>query len=138
MLIRAAHADDAEVLATLCGQLGYPCAAPAIARRLPDSPGVVLVAVDAEGVVCGFAQAEPRRLVMVEAFVELTALVVDDACRGRGVGASLLAAVEAWARQQGSVQLRLRSNVVRERAHRFYRRAGYVETKRQAVFDKRI
>jgi hypothetical protein len=32
----------------------------------------------------------------------------------------------------------VRSNVVRERAHRFYLREGYVERKRQVVFDKTL
>ena len=36
----------------------------------------VLVAVDPRGAVCGFAHAEPRRLLIAEPFVELAALVV--------------------------------------------------------------
>ena len=66
------------------------------------------------------------------------ALVVADAARGQGVGAALLHAVEAWARQQGYGTLYVRSNVVRGRAHHFYLREGYVEVKRQAVFRKDV
>jgi ribosomal protein S18 acetylase RimI-like enzyme len=43
-----------------------------------------------------------------------------------------------WARLHGARQLRVRSNVVRERAHGLYRRLGFAETKRQAVFDKEL
>jgi hypothetical protein len=50
----------------------------------------------------------------------------------------LLAAAEAWAREQGFASMRVRSNVLRERAHRFYLREGYLEKKRQAVFLKRF
>jgi len=32
--------------------------------------------------------------------------------------------------------VRVRSNVVRERAHRFYERLGFVEVKKQKVLDK--
>jgi GNAT superfamily N-acetyltransferase len=50
----------------------------------------------------------------------------------------LLAAVEAWARERDFSSVRVRSNVLRERAQRFYQRKGYIEKKRQAVFLKRL
>ena len=50
----------------------------------------------------------------------------------------LLAAAEAWAREHGFASMRVRSNILRERAHRFYLREGYIEKKRQAVFLKRF
>ena len=53
-----------------------------------------------------------------------------------GVGAALLAVAEDWARAQGFSTMRLRSNVIRERAHRFYEREGYRRIKSQAVFRK--
>lgn len=138
--IRAATLADAEALAPLSGQLGYPADAPTIARRLADianrDAGMVLVAVDAHGTVCGFALAEPRYLLFTEPFVELAALVVGEAVRGQGIGAALLAAVEAWARERGVSRVRVRSNVIRDRAHRFYLREGYAEGKRQVVFVK--
>ena len=140
--IREAVAADAGALAPLSAQLGYPADAATIARRLGHitarRAGVVLVAVDARGGVLGFAQAEPRRLVFTEPFVELAALVVAETARGHGVGATLLDAIEAWARGRGFASLRVRSNVVRERAHRFYLREGFAEKKRQTVFEKRV
>ncbi|HEY9112262.1 MAG TPA: GNAT family N-acetyltransferase [Rhodanobacteraceae bacterium] len=138
--IREATPADADALALLSGQLGYPADASAIVRRLGDiaGRGVVLVAVAARGAVCGFAHAEPRRLLIAEPFVELAALVVSETMRGSGAGAALLAAVEAWARDHDIRGVRVRSNVIRERAHRFYLRQGYREEKRQAVFLKRL
>ena len=59
-----------------------------------------------------------------------------DGSRGVGVGAQLLHAAEQWAAKNGFGRMRVRSNVVRERAHRFYLREGYRERKRQVVFDK--
>lgn len=129
-------------MASLSGQLGYPTDAAAIARRLAAAgagdPGISLVAEDAHGTVCGFARALPQHFIAEEPFVELAALVVDDAARGSGVGRALLAAVEAWACRQGFAGLCVRSNVIRERAHRFYLREGYIERKRQAVFFKSL
>ncbi|HJR12546.1 MAG TPA: GNAT family N-acetyltransferase [Rhodanobacteraceae bacterium] len=139
--VRVATSTDAEALASLSGQLGYPADAAAVLRRMGGGlidHGVVLVAVDPQGAVCGFAHAEPRCLLIAEPFVELAALVVSDNGRGSGAGATLLAAVETWTREHGIASVRVRSNVLRERAHRFYLRGGYIEKKRQAVFLKRL
>lgn len=143
MQIRAATIVDAVAVAALSTQLGYPVDADAIARRLRaiamhDDGGVLLVAESDDGGVAGLARALVQHFVVDEPFVELAALVVDDAVRGEGVGAALLAAVEAWTRDRGFASVHVRSNVIRERAHRFYLRQGYVEWKRQAVFVKRF
>jgi len=140
VFVRPATPADAEALALLSAQLGYPADASVIARRLGDiaSRDVVLVALDPRGTACGFAHAEPRRLLIAEPFVELASLVVSEAARGAGVGAALLTAVETWAREHGVASVRVHSNVIRERAHRFYLRQGYAEQKRQAVFFKRL
>ena len=140
--IRVATRADAEELAKLSGQLGYPADASTIVQRLDGvtshHAGVVLVAVDERTVPCGFAHVEPRRPLIAEPFAELAALVVSETARGQHVGSALLAAAEAWAREQGFANMRVRSNVIRERAHRFYLREGYVEKKRQAVFLKQL
>ncbi|MGH8191571.1 MAG: GNAT family N-acetyltransferase, partial [Rhodanobacteraceae bacterium] len=103
--VRGATAGDADALACLAGQLGYPTDAEAVTRRLDEivanDAGIVLIAVDPQGAVCGFAHARPERSVITEPFVDLAALVVAESARGAGVGKALLAAVEAWVRQQG-------------------------------------
>lgn len=140
--IRAAVHADADELARLSGQLGYPTDAASVLRRLDGvaahHAGAVLVAVGPHGGLAGFAHVEPRRPLIAEPFAELAALVVSEAARGQRVGVALLAAAEAWARAQGFASMRVRSNVLRERAHRFYLREGYAEKKRQAVFLKRF
>ncbi|MES2402985.1 MAG: GNAT family N-acetyltransferase [Pseudomonadota bacterium] len=140
--IRVAMPADAEELAKLSGQLGYPADAATVLRRLDGvtshQAGVVLVAVDPQGGPAGFAHIEPRRPLIAEPFAELAALVVSETARGQHVGSALLAAAEGWAREQGFAHMRVRSNVIRERAHRFYLREGYVEKKRQAVFLKQL
>ena len=140
--IRAATHADAEELAKLSGQLGYPADAVSVLRRLDGvaahHAGVVLVAVDAQGALSGFAHVEPRNLLIAEPFAELAALVVSENVRGKRVGSALLGAAEAWARELGGASRRGRSNILREHAHRFYLREGYTEKKRQAVFLKRF
>jgi len=141
-MIRVAAHSDAGELASLSGQLGYPADAATILRRLEGvashHAGVVLVAVDPHGGLGGFAHVEPRRPLIAEPFAELAALVVFETARRQRVGSALLAAAEAWARERGYASVHVRSNVIRERAHRFYLREGYIEKKRQAVFVKRF
>jgi GNAT superfamily N-acetyltransferase len=140
--IRVATADDADELGKLSGQLGYPADAATARRRLETvasrHAGVVLVTVEPQGGLGGFAHVEPRYPMIADPFAELVALVVSEAARGQRVGSALLAAAEAWAREQGFASMRVRSNILRERAHRFYLREGYIEKKRQAVFLKRF
>jgi len=65
-------------------------------------------------------------------------LVVDEAARGAGAGAMLLAAGEKWAKGRRCKGMSVRSNVIRERAHGFYVRAGYEVYKTQKAFRKGI
>ena len=140
--IRPARSDDAAALADLSTQLGYPASAETLSQRLTrvrgEGVGEVFVAADAHDRVLGWTHVVPRLHLEESPFAELAGLVVGDGARGAGVGAALLSAAEQWARQHGFVQFRVRSNVVRERAHRFYLREGYVERKRQVVFDKTL
>lgn len=109
-----------------------------LARVRGAHAGEVFVAVDLHDRVLGWTHVVPRLQLEDAPFAELAGLVVDVGARGRGAGALLLRAAEDWARTQGFAQLRVRSNVVRERAHRFYLRAGYAERKRQVVFVKAL
>lgn len=138
--IRPARGDDVAALAELSTQLGYPADADTLRLRLTgvrdQGVGEIFVAADAQDRVLGWTHVVPRLHLEESPFAELAGLVVGDGARGAGVGAVLLHAAEQWARQHGFTHFRVRSNVVRERAHRFYLREGYVERKRQVVFDK--
>lgn len=70
--------------------------------------------------------------------VEVAALVVDEACRGLGVGKALMRHTEEWAVEQGCAAVSLRSNVIREGAHRFYQGLGYAVVKTQHAFRKKL
>ena len=138
--IRSAAERDAGDLARLSAELGYPSDAATMAQRVAlvraSRAGEIYVAVDARSRVVGWTHVAPRLNLEEDPFAELAGLIVGDEARGLGVGAQLLRAAEHWARGHGYAKLRVRSNVVRERAHRFYRREGCVERKRQVVFDK--
>jgi len=140
--LRPARAGDAPEMAELATQLGYPSPAAEVERRLGPLLGspdhLVLAAVDAADRPVGWLHAAVRRQVERETDVQVVALVVGDGLRGRGIGARLLAAAEAWAVEIGAAAVRLRSNVVRERAHGFYLRLGYAKTKTSHLFVKKI
>ncbi len=140
MQIRRMAANDLERVADLCTQLGYPAVAADVAPRLDAiaarSDHAAFVADD-DGAVLGWVHVCAGMLVLEsDPWAEVGGLVVDERARGRGVGDRLLAAAEDWARERGYRQVRLRSNVIREAAHEFYRRRGYEVFKTQLNFRK--
>lgn len=133
--------SDLPAVTTLCGELGYPAAPDVVARRfeaLNRRPGEqMLVATEGEAV---HGWVHVRRVDSLESDVqaEVWGLVVDARVRSKGVGRALLESAERWAVDHGLPRMRIRSNVVRDRAHAFYARAGYIIVKRQSVFEKRL
>ena len=140
--IRRARKSDAQRIAELCGQLGYPATVAQIAQRLrrikPASQHAVLVAESPKGKVIGWLHVSVEPLLEVELRAEVNGLVVADEERSRGAGALLLQSAEEWARGHGCKNMSVRSNVVRERAHQFYLRNGYEHYKTQKTFRKGI
>jgi len=131
---------DAPIVADLAAQLGYPSTADEIATRFeelrPRDDDEVLVATDADDTPIGWVHV--ARVVTLESGTAglIGGLVVDDAHRSGGIGAELLSAAEAWARGRGVDRMIVRSRSERQRAHRFYERAGYVQVKLSHVFEK--
>lgn len=138
--IRIARNYDAPALAALCGELGYPATRQQVVARLAaieaEPASRVLVAEAADGRVAGWLHVAVHAQLLDDEVAEILGLVVGEAMRGAGVGMALLAAAEAWARERGAVAVRVRSRVERERAHRFYERAGYARSKTQHAFAK--
>jgi GNAT superfamily N-acetyltransferase len=138
--IRRAKIADAPRLAELSGQLGYPATAEQICRRLrqiqPASQNAVFVAEAREAGIIGWLHVSKEPLLESEMRAEVNGLVVADAHRSLGAGAQLLAAAEDWARGHGCKDMSVRSNVIRERAHKFYERNGYEHYKTQKSFRK--
>jgi GNAT superfamily N-acetyltransferase len=139
--LRPARPEDAEALAGLCGQLGYPSDTAQVTARLrsiASRPDHAVLVVAEDGRLLGWVHVFVSRLLEAEPRAEIGGLVVDEAVRGRGLGRALVRAARAWAGGMGVSLMRVRSNVTRERAHRFYGREGFRETKRQSVFERDI
>jgi GNAT superfamily N-acetyltransferase len=140
--VRTAQRDDAPTLAELAGQLGYLSTANEIIARLDrieaHSEGAVLVAEVAEVGVCGWVLLTPVMSLTSPAYAEIAGLVVDERMRSSGIGAALVRAAESWAHNHGFNDLRVRSNTIRENAHRFYDREGFARIKTQWLFGKKL
>lgn len=139
LVIRSAEPADAEAVASLSAELGYPAEVPAMRARLERLCGSpdhgVFVACDAARVL-GWIHVSAVEHLQADPRAEIGGLVVTDAARGQRIGARLVARAEAWAREQGFDGVLVRSQIKREDAHRFYLREGYARTKTSAVFSK--
>src|SRR3974390_3226682 len=124
--IRIARVKDAERLAILSGQLGYPTTSKVMTKRLKDvlarRDGVCFVAENREQGVIGWIHVSITPLLEVERRAEVNGLVIDERARSAGAGWLLLEAAEKWAKKMRCVGMSVRSNVLRERAHGFYLR----------------
>ena len=133
--------DDAGAVANLATQLGYPSSevqlAERIARVLGREEAAAMVAEDAGNVVA-WVHVELRRTLVADRGAQVMALVVDERCRGHGIGAALMAEAERWARQRGANTLRVGSRTSRTAARRFYEREGYRLTKTSNWFEKEL
>ncbi|MGA2630567.1 MAG: GNAT family N-acetyltransferase, partial [Terriglobia bacterium] len=136
--VRPLAAQEAERIAELATQLGYPSTAEQIETRLKqiaDGPGhLTLVAENSQGLEIGWLDAFINRTVESDPWAEIAALIVDRQSRGQGAGRELLARAEAWARAQGVRTVRVRSNIVREVARDFYIKLGFTLEKTQHAF----
>lgn len=141
MLVRAMRDEDAGAVARLTTELGYPAGEDEIRRRFAGMDGgereAVLVAEDA-GEVVGWVHLRAVHGLTDDPLVEIWGLVVAARCRGTGIGQRLMEATEAWAMARGYDGVRVRSNVVRERAHRFYERLRYEKVKTSYTLVKRL
>jgi GNAT superfamily N-acetyltransferase len=140
-IIRPAAQKDCAALALLSHQLGYPAEAQEMRGRLRGLEGsadhAVFVAEQA-GQVVAWLHVQKRSSLEVPDYAEITGMVVDEACRGLGLGAQLVQAAETWAKGCGLATLRVRSNVIREKTHSFYRKQGFTVAKSQMVFQKSL
>jgi GNAT superfamily N-acetyltransferase len=121
--------------------LGYAATPAEISQRFAeereDSRHVLLVAESGGAVIAWMGLAEEHSF-LHEPRVEIHGLVVDEAHRGAKIGAKLVERAEQWARARGCKTMLVRSNVIRDRAHRFYERLGYTTVKSQRVFTKTL
>lgn len=138
--LRPAAAADAERIAALLTDEGYPAGATDIAARLQtfSAEGSHVVVADLDGEVLGFlaAHAFPR-FEQPGGIVRIIALVVDPGARERGVGKLLMAEAERLGAEAGAAFVEVTAGHHRPEARRMYESIGYDATV-TAYLRKRI
>lgn len=129
--VRPVQPADAQAVARLLSELGYPCEARDAAERIraiqDDPRQQLLLALDA-GRGCGLLGLDVLYYLPLGApTCRITALVVDPHAQRRGVGRRLVREAERRARQAGATRLELTSAAHRAEAHAFYRALGFGE-----------
>ncbi len=126
--LRAATEDDAERIAALLTDEGYPAGASDLAARIahfstPESRVTVAVA---GGDVSGFIAFHlVSRFETDERFLRIVTLVVDAGARERGIGRLLMAEAERVAREEGAAYLEITAGHHRPEARQLYESLGY-------------
>src|SRR3954452_19049305 len=132
MTVEVVMADEVDdelmaAFASLIPQLSSSSPPPTAEElgQIVSSPDSVLYLARVDGVIMGSLTLAFYRIPTgLKAWIE--DVVVDDAVRGRGVGAALNQAALAEARRRGAKDVSLTSRPSREAANRLYLRLGFV------------
>jgi len=128
LTIRPAAATDAEAIAALFTDEGYPAGPSDVVERLTrfGSEHSRVVVAEHEGVVLGFIalHALPR-FEHDDRIIRVLALVVDAGARERGVGHRLMAEAERVAAELGGAFVVVTAGHHRPDARRLYESMGY-------------
>jgi N-acetylglutamate synthase-like GNAT family acetyltransferase len=135
--IRKYAPQDAAEVAKLCGQLGYPTSELQLDERMKQmgQRSSLVVAVDnASNCIAGWIELLVVTHVFSDMCMEIGGLVVNEGV----IGELLVEAAEEAGRKMRIQRVRVRSNIVRGRAHAFYEQLGYKEVKTSKVFEKTL
>ena len=127
--LRNAVIADADDVARLLADLGYPCDTREAAERISAilvNDRQALVLARAQGAVCGLVALDfMYYLPLGTSTCRVTALVVTPDAQRHGIGRQLLRDAERRARTGGAARIELSSGSQRTDAHAFYRACGY-------------
>ena len=129
MDLRNAVLADADDVARLLSELGYPCEIDDALERIDAilaNDRQALVVARRDGAVCGLIALDfMYYLPLGTTTCRVTALVVTPTAQGLGIGRALLKEAERRARSSGAARIELTSGSQRTEAHAFYRACGY-------------
>lgn len=127
--LRSASLMDADDVARLLTELGYPCnevEACERIRAITMNDQQALVVARSGGRVCGLVALDfMYYLPLGTTTCRITALVVTRDAQGQGLGRQLLKEAERRARFGGAARLELSSGSQRTDAHAFYSACGF-------------
>lgn len=133
--LREATPDDADVIAELLAELGYPVDPADIPLRIETvrlEGGEVFLAIDSSEVPLGVMALSRHSAIHIPAPIAyIDALVTSSKARRRGVGRFLVSEAKRWAENAGCARLTLTSAEHRTAAHEFYPSCGMPYTGRR-------
>ena len=129
--LRHAATGDAEAIATLFTDEGYPAGPSDIVARLERfaSDDAQVIVAEHDDALLGFiALCALPRFEHDDWIIRIVALVVDAGARERGVGRSLMAEAERIGRDRGAAFIELTAGHHRPEARHLYESLGYDST----------
>jgi GNAT superfamily N-acetyltransferase len=131
IVVRPASPADAEAIATLFTDEGYPSGPSDIVERLGrfDSEYSRVLVADHDGEVLGFVAVHALpRFEHSDRIIRVMALVVDAGVRERGIGRLLMEEAENLGREVGAAFSEITAGHHRPEAKRLYEELGYDAT----------
>jgi len=128
VVLRPATVGDAERIAALFTEEGYPAGTSDIVERLERFAGeqAAVVVADIDGEVTGFVALHLLpRFEHGDHIARMLALVVDPGARERGIGGRLIAEAERIASEAGAAFIEVTAGHHRPDARRLYEAHGY-------------
>jgi len=130
-IIRQANFNDCLSIMSLMSQLGYPMTNEELLQRMKiylNANDSQIFVAEQENIIVGVvAITSWHAFVGAKKVCRVSALVIDEKYRGFGIGRSLMAATEDYARKQECLFIELTSALHRAKdgAHDFYKKLGY-------------
>jgi GNAT superfamily N-acetyltransferase len=131
LLIRDAVFSDSIAMCRLLGELGFPSAPDTITHRLRSMQafGESVMVAELSGKVVGLLTLHVMQVLHRAAPIgRVSALVVTETERSKGVGKALVEAGEQLLKERGCKIVEVTSNLRLQEAHSFYRCIGFEET----------
>lgn len=137
LTIRSAEPEDAESIANLLGELGYPNTSEFAKEKIlaiAESEDDTLLVAETEGLIIGTTHLHIAEMVHERGkLARIMALIVTSKHQGHGVGKRLIATAESMAQNRGCSKIEVTSAIHRESARRFYEGLNYAEQRRRFV-----
>jgi len=139
--IREMGPADISACRLLLSQLGYDLTLQEVKRRydaIREKQDHAVFVGEQDGQVVALLHLYERPAFDKPPEVIVQALVVDQNCRGTGVGKSMMNMAERWAADRRFSSVALTSSVSRSDAHSFYNRIGYKVEATSHLFRKNV
>jgi N-acetylglutamate synthase-like GNAT family acetyltransferase len=139
--LRKMTIEDVHDVQRLSEQLGYSLSEVQIETNIKEVAAsqnhAAFVAIYDQKIV-GWVYAFRALLIESKPFIEIGGLVVDENYRNKGIGKTLVEKIKEWASKKAINELRVRSNILRNEAYKFYLTNGFNEIKQQKVFQMHL